>query len=84
MGLWIRAIQISLKFLYLFQPHFFLFSHSLLKCFPQEIKMVKLLNAIFNNLNKYIDCLSFQDKSFLNENHRRKAIGIFLTVNLYG
>lgn len=46
--------------------------------------MVMLLNAIFHNLNKYIDCLSFQDKSFLNENHRRKAIGIFVTVNLYG
>lgn len=46
--------------------------------------MVTLLNAIFHNLNKYIDCLSFQDKSFLNENHRRKAIGIFIIVHLYG
>lgn len=46
--------------------------------------MVKLLNAIFHHLNKSIDYLSFQDKSFLNENHRRKATGIFKTVNLYG
>lgn len=46
--------------------------------------MVMLLNVIFHNLNKYIDYLSFQEKSFLNENHRREAIDIFITVNLYG
>lgn len=46
--------------------------------------MVKLLDALFRHLNKSIDYLSFQDKRLLNENHRKKAIGIFKTVSLYG